>query len=200
MYEIRNRKIEMRKDYLARRAAIPQDLRAAWDEKICRAVLASATYRFADTILLFYPIRGEVNVLPIMQAALDAGKKVAFPRCHAEDRSMVFHYVTSEADFEEGAFGLREPRETLPAFDPTGMNGKNALCIVPAVLYDRRGYRIGYGGGYYDRFFGKNKPSSIGATLAGVAYGDFVVRSVPHGRFDIAVDVVFSERGIYAGK
>ena len=73
----------MRGEALARRAAIPPELRAAWDEKICRAVLASATYRFADTVLLYYPVRGEVDVLPIMRAALDAGKKVAFPRCHA---------------------------------------------------------------------------------------------------------------------
>lgn len=66
---------------------------------------------------------------------------------------------------------------------------------MPAVVYDRRGYRVGYGGGYYDRYFGKFKPTSVG-----VAYEEFILDSVPHGRFDISVDVVISERGIYAGK
>jgi len=195
MYEIRKHKIELRRQYLARRAALSPAIRAGWDEKICRNILSSAAYRFADVILMYYPVKEEVNVLPVMQAALAAGKRVAFPRCQAEDHSMVFHFVTSDADFEEGTYGLREPRAALPAFEPEAADGVNVLCIVPAVVYDRHGYRIGYGGGYYDRFFGKFRPASIG-----VAYGEFIVKTVPHGRFDISVDVVVSERGIYAGK
>ncbi len=195
VYEIRKHKIDIRKQHLERRAAIPAQTRAIRDEKICKNILASAAYRYADVLLLYYPIKAEVNVLPIMEAALAAGKKVAFPRCHAEDHSMVFHYTASKEDFEAGAYGLKEPIATLPAFDPTDIKNKNVLCVVPAVVYDRRGYRVGYGGGYYDRFFGKFKPASVG-----VVYEEFILRSVPHGRFDISVDVVVSERGIYACK
>ena len=195
MYEIRKHKIDIRKQHLERRAAIPPEVRAVRDGKICKNILSSAAYRYADVILLYYPIKGEINVLPIMEAALAAGKKVAFPKCCAEDRSMVFHYASSEADFEKGAYGLREPLPTLPYFDPLTEGEKNVLCIVPAVVYDRKGYRVGYGGGYYDRFFGKFRPASIG-----VVYEEFILRSVPHGRFDISVDVVISERGFYAGK
>lgn len=195
MYEIRKHKIELRQQYLARRGALSPALRAGWDEKICRNIFSSAAYRFADVILMYYPVKEEVNVLPVMQAALAAGKRVAFPRCRAEDHSMIFHFVTSEADFEEGTYGLKEPCSSLPTFDPETADGMNVLCIVPAVVYDRHGYRIGYGGGYYDRFFGKFRPASIG-----VAYGECIVKTVPHGRFDISVDVVISERGIYAGK
>ena len=108
---------------------------------------------------------------------------------------MTFHYISSEADFEKGAYGLREPFASLPFFDPKTEGEKNVLCIVPAVVYDRKGYRIGYGGGYYDRFFGGFKPASIG-----VVYEEFIMKSVPHGKYDISVDVVASERGIYAGK
>ena len=195
MYEIRKHKIEIRKQHLERRLAIPAEVRAARDEKICKNILSSAAYRYADIILLYYPIKGEVNVLPVMEAAIAAGKKVAFPRCHEEDRSMIFHYTVSKNDFERGAYGLFEPSASLPFFDPATEGSKNVLCIVPAVVYDRRGYRIGYGGGYYDRFFGKFRPASIG-----VIYEEFILRSLPHGRFDISVDVVVSERGIYAGK
>lgn len=195
MYEIRKHKIELRTQYLARRASIPAHIRAERDEKICKGILSSAAYRFADVVLLYYPIKEEVNVLPLWQAALAAGKRVAFPRCCAQDRSMTFHFVEKESDFEDGVFGLREPRAELPMFDVEKINDANVLCIVPAVLYDREGYRIGYGGGYYDRFFGKFRPASIG-----VAYSDFIVKTVPHGRFDISVDVIVSERGIYAGK
>ena len=195
MYEIRKHKIEIRKQHLERRAKISPEARAARDKRICQNILGSAAYRYADVLLMYYPIRGEVNVLPLMEAALASGKKVAFPRCREQDRSMIFHYVSSEADFERGTYGLREPIASLPAFDPATDGEKNVLCIVPAVVYDRKGYRIGYGGGYYDRFFGIFRPASIG-----VAYDEFIVKSVPHGRYDISVDVVVSERGIYAGK
>ena len=69
MYEIRKHKIEIRKQHLERRLAIPAEVRAARDEKICKNILSSAAYRYADIILLYYPIKGEVNVLPLMEAA-----------------------------------------------------------------------------------------------------------------------------------
>ena len=195
MYEIRKHNTEIRKQHLEKRSAIPLEVRKKRDEKICRNILSSAAFRYADVILMYYPVKGEVDILPLMEAAISAGKQVAFPRCHAEDHTMTFHYVSSEEDFEKGSYGLREPFAALPYFDPATDGDKNVLCIVPAVVYDRRGFRIGYGGGYYDRFFGIFKPASIG-----VAYEEFIVKNVPHGRYDISVDVVVSERGIYARK
>lgn len=195
MYEIRKHKTEIRKQHLERRAAIPPEVRKIKDEKICKNILSSAAFRYADVILLYYPVKGEVNILPLLEAAVNAGKKVAFPRCCTEDHTMRFHYVTSADDFEKGSYGLREPFASLPEFDLQTGYEHNVLCLVPAVVYDRKGYRIGYGGGYYDRFFGQFKPASIG-----VAYDEFIIKNVPHGRYDIFVDVVVSERGIYARK
>ncbi len=195
MYEIRKHKTEIRKQNLERRSAIPQEIRKSKDARICKNIISSAAFRYADVILLYYPIKGEVDILPLMQAALGSGKKVAFPRCRPEDHSMTFHYVSSVEDFEKGSYGLREPFASLPAFDTQTGYEMNVLCIVPAVVYDRKGYRIGYGGGYYDRFFGQCKPASIG-----VVYEEFIIKNVPHGRYDISVDVVVSERGIYARK
>ncbi len=195
MYETRKYKIELRKKYLEKRAAIPADIRAVRDGKICRNILSSAAYRYADIILMFYPMKEEVNILPLMEAAVAAGKQVAFPRCHAEDHSMTFYFARSADDFEVASYGITEPKTSLAAFDPATMEDHNVLCLVPAIVYDRRGYRVGYGGGYYDRFFGKSRPAS-----AGIVYEEFILKNVPHGRYDITVDVVVSERGIYACK
>jgi 5-formyltetrahydrofolate cyclo-ligase len=195
MYETRKYKIELRKKYLEKRTAIPAEVRAARDAKICRNILSSAAYRYADVILMFYPMKAEVDIFPVMEAALATGKRVAFPRCNAEDHTMIFYFVNSMEDFEKGAYGINEPKTTLDAFDPDSMETQNVLCLVPAIVYDRRGFRVGYGGGYYDRFFGKTRPASIG-----VVYEEFILKSVPHGRYDITVDVVVSERGIYACK
>lgn len=195
MYEIRKHKIEIREKYLARREALPSAVRAGRDARICQTFLSSAVYRYSDVLLLYYPTRGEVDIRPIAHAAKEAGKRIAYPRCSTEDHSMTFYYVRSEKDLENGAFGLREPRADLPAFSPEEKGDANVLCIVPAVVYDKKGYRIGYGGGYYDRFFGKFRPNSVG-----VIYEEFLLGTVPHGRFDISVDVVMTERGVYAGR
>ena len=67
--------------------------------------------------------------------------------------------------------------------------------LVPGIAFSAGGYRLGYGKGYYDRYL-----SSFKGTKVGVAYTDFIANSVPHGRFDLAVDVLITERGIYAKK
>ncbi len=187
--------MELRKKYLEKRSEITPEVRTFRDEKIRRNILSCAAYRYADVILMFYPLEGEVDILPLMKTALAAGKKVAFPRCKAEDHSMIFYFVNSEEDFEKGSYGIMEPKTTLEVFETAMMESQNVLCLVPAIVYDRRGYRVGYGGGYYDRYFGKARPASIG-----VVYEEFILKNVPHGRYDITVDVVVSERGIYAGK
>ena len=195
MYEIRQHKTEIREGYLSQRRAMDKDIKAALDEKICSVILSSATYRYADTILMYYAKDDEVDINPVAWAAVAAGKKVAFPKTNPEDRSMVFRFVTSEDDLAEGAFGLREPKEGLPSFTVTGELQQSVICIIPAVVYDKKGFRIGYGGGYYDRYL-----SSFKGTKVGVEYYDYIIGNVPHGRFDLAVDVLISEKGIYPKK
>ena len=101
MYEIRKHKIEIRKQNLERRAAIPPEIRKSKDGKICRNILSSAAFRYADVVLLYYPVKGEVDILPLMEAAIAAGKKVAFPRCRAEVHSytVIAHQVRKQDIF-----------------------------------------------------------------------------------------------------
>jgi 5-formyltetrahydrofolate cyclo-ligase len=193
MYEIRKHKTEIREYYLEKRRSLSPELRAQMGEKICRNMISSATFRYADIILMFYPKDDEIDIRPIAEAALAAGKKIAFPRCNPEDHSMVFYFVNSFDDLEPGSYNIMEPSETLPAFDKAMAETANVVCIVPAVVFDKKGYRIGYGGGYYDRYL-----SGFRGTKVGMAYRYFIVNSVPHGRFDLTVDVMMNERGLYA--
>jgi len=195
MYEIRKHKNEIREFHLSRRREMSDEQKAALDEKICGVLLSSATYRYADTILMYYAKDDEVNINSVAWAAVAAGKKVAFPKMNPDDRSMVFHYVTSPDDLEQGEYGIYEPKESLESFTVTGELQQNVICIIPAVVYDKKGFRIGYGGGYYDRYL-----SLFKGTKVGVEYYDFIVGTVPHGRFDLAVDVLISEKGIYPKK
>ena len=156
-------------------------------------MLGSATFRYADIILMYYPKPDEIDIRPVAEAALAAGKKIAFPRCNPADHTMVFHYVSSLDELLPGSYNLMEPAESLPAFTPELAEKCNVACIVPAVVFDKKGFRIGYGGGYYDRYL-----AGFRGTKVGFAYRDFIVNSVPHGRFDLTVDVMITERGLYA--
>ena len=189
MYEIRKHKTEIREYYLEKRHALTDEFRRENNEKICRNMISSATFRYADIILMYYPKDDEIDLRPIAEAALSAGKKIAFPRCNPEDHSMIFHYVNSFDELMPGSYNIMEPSEDATAFSLSETETSNVICIVPAVVFDKKGYRIGYGGGYYDRYL-----SGFRGTKVGMAYREFIVNSVPHGRFDLTVDVMMSER------
>ncbi|MBR6559293.1 MAG: 5-formyltetrahydrofolate cyclo-ligase [Clostridia bacterium] len=187
MKEIRTAKNALRQEYRAKRRLIPREKKEALDKKICDTVISLASFRFADAILLFAPLDDEIDVFPIAKEALRRKKTVAFP-ISPPGGIMNFHTVDSLDSLIPGNMGILEPPKDTSLFDGTG---KNCLCIVPAFIFDKKGYRVGYGGGYYDRFL----PSFSGSTM-GVIYSDCILERVPRGRFDLSVDILVSEKGV----
>jgi 5-formyltetrahydrofolate cyclo-ligase len=94
--DIKELKTSIRRDYLARRAALSPEEKARRDEKICRYILASASFRYAETILAYYPREGEVDLLPALTEAIKQGKRVALPRVEGE------HFMTYRFYMEVG--------------------------------------------------------------------------------------------------
>ena len=146
---------------------------------------AHPVYQQAKSLYGYLSYNQEVRTLPILKAALADGKRVACPRCIEGTREMEFYYIRSLDDLEKRTFGVLEPRvpgcEKLE--DYTG-----SLCIVPALMYDLKGYRLGYGGGYYDRFLAGYTGCTIGLT-----YRPNILRFLHYGRFDVPVDMVVTE-------
>ena len=190
--DIKTQKTELREQFLLRRAALAAEEKALRDRKICDAVLASASFRFADTLLAFCPRKNEVDILPVLQEALHTGKRLALPRCEGE-HLMRYHYVTSLDSLTPGSYGILEPDAEAPLYESSG--DCSALCLVPGVVFDRFGYRIGYGGGYYDRFL-----HSFRGSVAGIVYRDFILPSLPFGRFDLPLPVMITDAGIVCAK
>ncbi len=190
MYEIRLRKKELRDKYSQLRRQLDASYKLRSDNKICDLVLSLASYRFADAVLMYAPKPEEVNVMRIAEKALSDGKTVAFPRCNKENTTMKYLIVTSLDQLEVGAYGLLEPPIDFPEL-AIGDGTAHALCIIPALLYDKEGYRLGYGKGYYDRCLAQFK-----GTKLGVAYSGFVCDKVPRGRFDLSADVLVTEKGV----
>ena len=192
MYEIRTQKNEIRARYKDKRASLAPEQKRARDAKVCSLFLQLATFRFADTLLLYAPKGGEIDINPVIDRALELGKRVALPRCDAERAKMTYHFITSRAQLKPGAFGILEPDASLPVYDPLTDEG-NAVCVVPALVFDKNGFRLGYGKGYYDRYL----PAFKG-TKVGVIYQDFILNRVPRGRYDLAVDVMVTDKGVRA--
>ena len=188
MSEIRTQKLEMREKYLAVRDAIPQEQKDIYDKKIFDRLISSITYRHSTDILLYASINGEVNIWPIFEAALKDGKKVAFPCCN-DDNTMTFRYVTDRSQMSERTFGILEPDPSCEACCTSNFS----LLIVPGLVFDKNGYRIGYGKGFYDRYL-----SSFAGVSIGLVYSRLLLAEVPKGRFDRHVDVIISEKGVYA--
>lgn len=177
-------KNKLRREFAKRRNEISDKNNK--DIQICRALLESNLYNNADELLCFYPINGEVNTFQIINTALNDGKKLCLPVCTAEKGIMDFYSVTSLEMLKTGKFSLPEPDvnvcERVDFFC-------NAVCIVPAYTYDYFGYRLGYGGGYYDRFLSDFKFPKIG-----VCYDELLYDALPKDEFDVKVDYVITDK------
>ena len=168
------------------RARIREQKRAMTDETINAksAALgekfrASALYRDAKTIYGYLPYNQEVRTVPMLAQAMQDGKRVAVPKVYGEE--MRFIYIENFDGIEKGYAGIPEPVADSPvADDPT------ALVLMPGLAFDPQGHRIGYGGGFYDRFL-ENEPKH--PTLA-LCYDFQMLERLETEAHDIPVDCV----------
>ena len=186
IHNTKDEKNNLRALYRKKREELSLEERAAWDAAICNAVAASASFRYADVVLAYAPFGFEIDITPLLLRTLMLKKRLALPRTHGKG-IMSFHYVETLDTLIPGTYGILEPREDAPLYEDTPAT----LCLVPGILYDRRGLRIGYGGGYYDRFLRDHPVNTLG-----IIYRDFVLPSIPGGKYDRHVTALATERGI----
>ena len=190
MYEIREEKRKTRAKCKLIREEIEKSNKKELDAKICEVFTSLVSYRFADTLLAYYPAKGEIDVVEIIEKALSQGKRVALPYCYEEDGRMDFFFITSVNELHTDKFGIPAPLPTAEKFVPDKKD-KSALMMVPALAFDKNGYRLGYGKGYYDRYI-----SRFGGVLAGFVYSRLLLDRVPRGRFDMSVDYLVTDKGV----
>lgn len=190
IHDIRPLKMRMRQEAKQYRQSLSPQEKERADRKITNKLLGLWSFRDADTILLYMSTAIEVETRFVIEAAWQAGKKVAVPRCIEGTRQMRFYYITSFDDLESGSFGVMEPVvsrcETVSDFS-------SAMCVVPALVFDKNCFRLGYGKGYYDRFL-----SSFEGTAVGLCYEACRREKIPHGKFDKALNLFITENRIYS--
>ncbi len=177
----------LRREFTARRDALDPLLAAVNDAALCRAVSSLPEFISAPVVLLYSPIGSEVDVMPLFFAARELGKEVGFPRADKSAHEMVFHSVSSPDGLMPGAYGILEPAGNSP------VDTRGALCVLPGLAFDRDGYRLGYGGGYYDRFLS----STPGVTsVAPVRDGFLLSDPLPRGEFDRRADIIVTSKEV----
>ena len=132
-----------------KRAMTPEQIVAA-SERLARLLYASEAYKKAKSIYGYLPYNQEVRTVPMLEQAQRDGKRVAVPKCYGSE--MKFIWLDDLTQVEKGYSGIPEPIHDEPvADDPT------ALVLMPGLAFDPEGHRIGYGGGFYDKFL-ENEP------------------------------------------
>ena len=179
-------KAQIRKINKAKRAEMPRDKKQLLDGKICEHIINSMSFKYSDTLLMFCPTDEEIDILPLFYAAKNSGKRVAFPRCFSKG-IMKFFYVDDLSLLKEGKYGIKAPDE-VEEF----VSSVHPLCIVPSLAASKNGTRLGYGGGFYDRFLSKFDGISMC-----VQYDEFLAENLPQEkRYDKKFDVLVTESGV----
>lgn len=168
--KMRREKNKVRELLVQKRRMMLAADRAESSELILQQLEKMQCFREAKTILIYYPVQNEVDVLPLVKR-YKKEKMILFPVSHRH--GMTVHPYAGNEMMHRGKFGIPEP--TTPAYE-----GKIDLVIVPAVAFDEKGRRLGRGGGYYDRFIKKQTH----ATLIGVGYDFQLIEEVPVARHD----------------
>lgn len=177
--ELRARLREIRASISEAEAACQARMAAEW-------VTEWPVYRRAERVLLYLPLPGELDTAALLDYTLAEGKQLLVPRCEAGGKMQAVP-VEDWRSLIPGRLGLREPAKTLPAADPKGID----LALVPGVAFDLSGRRLGYGKGYFDRFLPRT-----GATVAGVAYVEQILASLPAEAHDVRVEYLVTARGV----
>lgn len=173
-------------DKKALRQEIRQQKRAMTEEQIVSAserlgklLVESPLYQQAKTIYGYLPYNQEVRTTPMLQRALSEGKRIAVPKIFGDE--MKFIYLDDLSKVEKGYSGIPEPIEDGPVAED-----KTALVLMPGLAFDKQGHRVGYGGGFYDKFLAAEPEHP---TLA-LCYAFQLLPELETEEYDIPVDCI----------
>jgi len=186
-----NDKEKLRKEILTKRKNIDIVEKEKMDKKILDEFYENKYYREAKNIFIYISYDSEINTKGIINEALKDNKKIYVPRTEFKSRFMDAVEITSLDNLIESEYGILEPSIEEPHIEPNELD----LIVVPGVAFDRNGGRMGYGAGFYDRYFkriSKDRIKKI-AKLA-LAYDFQILEKVPMNEQDVPVNYIITER------
>ena len=181
----------MRKEILQKRKSMHNDDVISKSNQVAKHLFNTDFYKKSKCIMAYIDFRNEVKTEWIIKNSLSSKKDIIIPISVVETKNLILSKLQDyDSELEPGAYGILEPKKQfIRESSPDSID----LILIPGVAFDKRGYRIGYGAGYYDRFLNKIDNSVPKVALA------FNLQLVPHvfeGKYDVAVDYIITEDGI----
>jgi len=167
------------------RLAMGDEARNGASQEICRWIGSWSLFQQSRTVLTYTPMRGEADLTSLMENHPE--KNWLLPRI-LPDGCMFFHPYDADR-LVHHPYGMLEPAPELPVVPAEGIE----MALVPGLAYDRQGWRLGYGGGYFDRFLA----AAENCTSLGVTYHALLFDHLPHQEHDVPVQYVVTEAGLF---
>jgi 5-formyltetrahydrofolate cyclo-ligase len=184
---VQDSKIELRRAALAKRDALPAPDRAAAAEAVAARVFPVLIP--AGAIVSGYsPMKSELNPVPLMRKLADVGAQLALPVVQGRGKPLIMRGWSFGAPLVSGVWGIREPGPDAPEVFPD-------IMLVPLAAFDRRGYRIGYGAGYYDMTITRVRAMKPVVAI-GLAFAAQEADNVPSEPHDAPLDLVLTEKDV----
>lgn len=180
------RKKQCREEVRKRLESLPKEYHEEASQKITEFLCGMEVFQKAGSIFCFVSTPIEINTRSIIQYAWSGGKQVAVPRC-LEKGQMEACVINKEEDLEEGKFGIMEPKAGCKVLMPEQID----LIVLPCLSCDKKGNRLGYGGGYYDRYLEK----CTGVRVV-ICREKLMLDEIPAESFDQKSDFLITEKGI----
>ena len=178
-------KKRIREQMAARRAALDFQWLETASAKVRDALCALERFQSSETVALYKALPGEVDLEPLFSRCWKAGRRTCIPVFNPASKLYEMAEVSAETRYRIGRYGIREPE----SFAPASLDGVG-LMVVPGVAFDRRGGRLGRGGGYYDRLL-----DGFSGFPVGVAFHFQILSQVPREPHDWPVAALVTERG-----
>lgn len=180
-------KKELRKKFLQIRNSIDDNARLCMSREITERLIKNDEYINASAVFVYVSVGSEVDTHFLLARILKDGKHLIVPKCNTKERVMELYEITSLNQLDIGAYNIPEPSEAAVHSGTARRVEREAVClaVVPALAFDRYGMRLGYGGGYYDRFL-----NGFPGYAVGFAYPQCMADKLPNEEFDCKVNEV----------
>lgn len=178
-------KKSLRREILEKRKALFKEEKIKWDREIARNLAEMKEFVEAKDVLCYVSTDDEVDTRQIINFSLSQEKNVYVPKVVSKEK-MEFYKINSLSELRKGYFGISEPDTGNEKFE----NG-DAICVVPGLCFDKEGNRLGYGGGFYDRFLQNKKMITVS-----LAYSSFILKKINCDEYDVKMDYIVTQSGV----
>ena len=189
MSEVILTKQKLRKYFLDKRKNISNHYAQKVSNKVTKYFNSIIDNYSISVVAGFHPFRDEINILPLLKVFISNGYKTCLPVTPLDDKILQFREWTPKINLVRGKYGIFEPNQDCDKVEPD-------MLLVPLLAFDEAGYRLGYGGGYYDQTLRKLISTKKNITSIGVAFKIQRFKKLPIDTFDIPLDAVIHEDGL----